>query len=136
MARKLDDVMAALPKDRQKRVQARAMELVTLKDLRQAVQQTQEQMAAALGVRQDTISRLEKRSDMLLSTMRHYVESMGGKLELVAKFPDRPPVVIDRIGGDVTLNKRGRASRRAPLPPGAGVRSGAHLSAFKGRRPR
>lgn len=47
MARKLDDVMAALPKDRQKRVQARAMELVTLKDLRQAVQQTQEQMAAA-----------------------------------------------------------------------------------------
>ena len=51
MARKLDDVMAALPKDRQKRVQARAMELVTLKDLRQAVQQTQEQMAAALGVR-------------------------------------------------------------------------------------
>jgi hypothetical protein len=40
MARKLDDVMAALPKDRQKRVQARAMELVTLKDLRQAVQQT------------------------------------------------------------------------------------------------
>ena len=51
MARKLDDVMAALPKDWQKRVQARAMELVTLKDLRQAVQQTQEQMAAALGVR-------------------------------------------------------------------------------------
>jgi DNA-binding XRE family transcriptional regulator len=112
MARKLDDVMAALPKNRQKRVEARAMELATLKDLRQAVQQTQEQMAAALGVRQDTISRLEKRSDMLLSTMRHYVESMGGKLELVAKFPDRPPVVIDHIGGDVTLNKRGRASGR------------------------
>ena len=113
MARKLDDVMAALPKERQKQVQARAMELATLKDLRQAAQQTQEQMAVALGVRQDTISRLEKRSDMLLSTMRHYVESMGGKLELVAKFPDRPPVVIDGIGRDVTLNKRGSASRRA-----------------------
>ena len=112
MARKLDDVMAALPKERQTRVEARAMELATLKDLRQAVQQTQQQMAAALGVRQDTISRLEKRSDMLLSTMRHYVESMGGKLELVAKFPDRPPVVIDHIGGDVTLNKRGSTSRR------------------------
>jgi hypothetical protein len=55
-------------------------------------------MAAALGVRQDTISRLEKRSDMLLSTMRQYVESMGGQLELVAKFPDRPPVVINHIG--------------------------------------
>ena len=113
MARKLDDVMAALPKERHKRVEARAMELATLKDLRQAVKQTQAQMAVALGVRQDTISRLEKRSDMLLSTMRHYVESMGGKLELVAKFPDRPPVVIDHIGGEVTLNKRGNPSRRA-----------------------
>ena len=68
--------------------------------------------------------------------MRQYVESMGEKLELVAKYPDRPPVVIDHIGGDVTLNKRGSTSRRTPLPPGAGVRSGAHLSAFKGRRPR
>lgn len=112
MAKKLDDVMAALPESRQKRVQERAMELATLKDLRQAVQQTQEQMAAALGVRQDTISRLEKRSDMLLSTMRHYVESMGGKLELVAKFPDRPPVVIDHLGGEPTSNKRGRTPRR------------------------
>ena len=112
MGRKLDDVLAALPKERQKRVEVRAMELATLKELRQALQQTQEQMAAALGVRQDTISRLEKRSDMLLSTMRHYVGSMGGKLELVAKFPDRPSVVIDHIGGDVTLNKRRSTSRR------------------------
>ena len=114
MAKKLDDVLAALPKARQQRVQARAMELATLKDLRQAAEQTQAQMAAALGVRQDTMSRWEKRSDMLLSTMRHYVESMGGKLELVAKFPDRPPVVIDHIGGEVTLHKRGNAQRRAP----------------------
>jgi DNA-binding XRE family transcriptional regulator len=98
MVKKLNDVMNALPKDRQARIEARAMELATLKDLRQAAQQTQAQMAATLGVRQDTISRLEKRSDMLLSTMRQYVESMGGKLELVAKFPDRPPVVIDHIG--------------------------------------
>ena len=98
MAKKLDDLIASLPKDRQARVQARVMELTTLKDLRLAAQQTQVQMAAALGVRQDTISRLEKRSDMLLSTMRQYVESMGGQLELVAKFPDRPPVVINHIG--------------------------------------
>ena len=98
MVKKLDDLIASLPNDRQARVQARVMELTTLKDLRLAAQQTQVQMAAALGVRQDTISRLEKRSDMLLSTMRQYVESMGGQLELVAKFPDRPPVVINHIG--------------------------------------
>lgn len=98
MARKLDDVIAALPKARQRRIEARAMELATLKDLRQAAQQTQEQLAATLGVGQDTISRLERRSDMLLSTLRHYVESMGGKLELVAQFPNRPPMVIEHLG--------------------------------------
>jgi len=80
MARKLDDVIAALPQDRRQRIEDRALELATLKDLRQATQQTHAQMAAALGVGQDTISRLEKRSDMLLSTLRHYVECMGGQL--------------------------------------------------------
>jgi len=110
MARKLDDVMAALPKERQQRVDARAMELATLKDLRLAAQQTQEQLAATLGVGQDTISRLEKRSDMLLSTLRHYVESMGGKLELVAQFPNRPPVVIEHLGVDASAGRKTRAT--------------------------
>jgi DNA-binding XRE family transcriptional regulator len=68
-----------------------------LKDLRQAVAQTQQDLASTLGVGQDTISRIEKRSDMLLSTLRRYVEAMGGKLELVAQFPDRPPMVIDHL---------------------------------------
>lgn len=110
MARKLDDIMAALPKERKQRVQARAMELATLKDLRLAAQQTQEQLAATLGVRQDTISRLEKRSDMLLSTLRHYVESMGGKLELVAQFPNRPPVVIEHLGVEANSVSTTRAT--------------------------
>ena len=110
MARKLDDVLAALPKERQQRVEARAMELATLKDLRLAAQQTQEQLAATLGVGQDTISRLEKRSDMLLSTLRHYVESMGGKLELVAHFPNRPPVVIAHLGVDASAGRKTRAT--------------------------
>jgi len=113
MARKLDEVIAALPPERQQRVEARAMELATLKDLRQAAQQTQEQLAATLGVGQDTISRLEKRSDMLLSTLRHYVESMGGKLELVAQFPNRPPVVIEHLGGDATPRRRAATTRRS-----------------------
>jgi DNA-binding XRE family transcriptional regulator len=111
MARKLDDVMAALPKARRERIEARAMELATLKDLRQAAQQTQEQLAEALGVGQDTISRLEKRSDMLLSTLRHYVESMGGELNLVAQFPNRPPVVIDHLGTEPVARKKSSASR-------------------------
>ena len=109
MARKLDDIIAALPEKRQQRVEARALELATLKDLRLAAQQTQEQLAATLGVGQDTISRLEKRSDMLLSTLRHYVEGMGGKLELVAQFPNRPPVVIEHLGVEARIDRKSRA---------------------------
>ena len=98
MAKKLDDMMAALPAKRRTRIEKRAMALATLKDLRLAAEQTQVDLAAELGVGQDAISRLEKRSDMLLSTLRHYVESMGGKLELVAQFPNRPPVILDHLG--------------------------------------
>lgn len=112
MARKLDEVMAALPKAQRERIEALSMELATLKDLRQAAQQTQEQLAATLGVGQDTISRLEKRSDMLLSTLRHYVESMGGELNLVAQFPNRPPVVIEHLGAEPVARKKPITSPR------------------------
>jgi len=111
VARKLDDVIAALPTERRARIEQRAMELATLKDLRAAAQKTQEDLAAALGVGQDSISRLERRSDMLLSTLRHYVESMGGKLELVAQFPDRPPVVIEHLGVEHAPRPRSSRSR-------------------------
>jgi DNA-binding XRE family transcriptional regulator len=118
MAKKIDDIMAALPAQRRARIEGRAMELATLKDLRKAAEQTQEDLALALGVGQDTISRLEKRSDMLLSTLRHYVESMGGKLELVAQFPNRPPVVIDHLGLEKSSRQLGssRTSRARSAP--------------------
>jgi len=48
---------------------------------------------------------------MLLSTLRHYVESMGGKLELVAQFPDRPPVVIEHLGVEHAPRHRSARSR-------------------------
>lgn len=98
MTKKLKDLLAELPAKRQARIEIRAQELATLKELRTAAQQTQTDMALSLGVGQDAISRLEKRSDMLLSTLRLYIESLGGKLQLVAQFPGRPPVVLDHLG--------------------------------------
>lgn len=92
--------MTGLSAERRAKIERRAQELATLKDLRQAVEMTQIDLAEALGVGQDTISRLEQRSDMLLSTLRRYVEGMGGKLELVARFPNRPPLVIDHLPRD------------------------------------
>ena len=87
-----------------KRVEARAAELIaeemTLRELRRARKLTQVRMAKTLGVTQDGISRLEKRSDLLLSTLRKTVKAMGGDLSLVAQFPDRPPVVLSGIGED------------------------------------
>jgi transcriptional regulator with XRE-family HTH domain len=86
---------------RRKRVEARAAALIaeemTLQELRQARKLTQVRMAKTLGISQDGISRLEKRSDLLLSTLRKSVEAMGGSLSLVAEFPDREPVILSGI---------------------------------------
>ncbi|MGC9215964.1 XRE family transcriptional regulator [Acidithiobacillus sp.] len=108
MARNLSDILADLPVERREHIEARATELATLKDLRLAAQQTQEQLAETLGVRQDTISRLEQRSDMLLSTLHKYVESMGGTLEFKVQFPDRPSMTIEHLG-KITRDKRHHA---------------------------
>jgi DNA-binding XRE family transcriptional regulator len=98
MAIPFDEIIATLPLEEQEGIERRTRELMaeymTLQDLRKARQLTQEQMAKSLGVRQDSISKLEKRTDLLLSTIRSYVEAMGGKLELRAEFPDRPVVVL------------------------------------------
>lgn len=101
MAKTLEQKMAALSPARRKKVQARTVELIkdekSLCDLRRALALTQEKMAEELGIGQDGISRLEKRSDLLISTLRGYVEAMGGKLRLVAEFPDRPPVMLSGL---------------------------------------
>ena len=108
MARNLDQVLNGLSARRKEKIEERAAELATLKDLRQAMQKTQVELAEALHIGQESVSRLEKRSDMLLSTLRGYVEAMGGKLELVAHFPNRPPMVIEHLADKLTERKRAR----------------------------
>ena len=100
----LKDKMKQLSPAQRKKVKARAAELIaeemTLRELRHARKLTQVKMAKTLGVTQDSDSRLEKRSDLLLSTLRKTVEAMGGNLSLVAEFPDRAPVVLSGIAED------------------------------------
>ena len=97
LTQKIGDVGTA----RRKRVEARAAALIaeemTLQELRQARKLTQVRLAKTLGITQDGVSRLEKRSDLLLSTLRKSVEAMGGNLSLVAEFPDREPVILSGI---------------------------------------
>ena len=100
----VDDKIKKLSAAQRKKVEARAAELIaeemTLRDLRKARALTQARMAEQLGITQDGVSRLEKRSDLLLSTLRKTVEAMGGSLSLIAEFPDRAPVVLTGIAED------------------------------------
>ncbi len=59
-----------------------------LQDLRQAYQMSQVRLAELLSTKQANISRIERRADMYISTLRSYIEAMGGKLDIVARFPD------------------------------------------------
>ena len=101
MAIMLNDKMKGLSSARRKKVEARTSELVkeqmTLQELRRARKLTQVSVARELGITQDSVSRLEQRSDLLLSTLRKAVEAMGGNLSQVAEFPDREPVVLSGI---------------------------------------
>ena len=102
MSRNVNDIIHTLNSAQRKKVETRAAELIaeemTLQELRRARKLTQVSVAKALGITQDSVSRLEKRSDILLSTLRKTVQVMGGNLSLVAEFPDRAPVVLSGIG--------------------------------------
>ena len=98
----LTERMDKLPEARRQRVVERAQTLIaeemSLRDLRKARERTQTRVAEELGINQENVSRIEKRTDLLISTLSGYVEAMGGRLRLVAEFPDRPPIALSGIG--------------------------------------
>ncbi len=100
-----------------KKVAARAAELIaeemSLRQLRKARKLTQARVAKVLGVTQDSVSRLEKRSDLLLSTLRKTVKAMGGEVRIVAEFPDRRPVVLFDLSSPDEKRRSIRRRRRA-----------------------
>ena len=114
MAISVEDVLKKLPRKERKAIEARRQELLaeymTLQDLRKARELTQQRMAELLGIKQANVSRIEKRSDLLLSTLGSYVAAMGGRLRLVAEFPDRPPVVLSKLSGDSEVRSDNRAT--------------------------
>jgi hypothetical protein len=87
-------------------------------------------MAELLHMRQESVSRLEKRSDLLLSTLRNYVRAMGGDLKLIDQFPDRPPVQLEEL----MESAGGAASKlialpRAPQPIFGSAQGQVHIGA-------
>ncbi len=91
MARKFNELTAKMSAKDRAEIKDRSAKLLAelpLEQLRSARSLTQTNMAQALGVNQSAISKIEKRTDMYLSTLRSYVEAMGGSLEIQAIFPD------------------------------------------------
>lgn len=114
-APKLEDVLAQLPAAQRRAIDRRADALIaeemSLRELRKALELTQSEVAAALDKGQHEISRIEQRGDMLLSTLTHLVEAMGGELELVCRFKNRAPVRLVAPAHSAN-HSRDRASRR------------------------
>jgi transcriptional regulator with XRE-family HTH domain len=107
MARSLKEIIEKLPPERQANIQAHYRELKQevegLRELRQIAGKAQEEVAAALNIKQPSVSKIEKQADMYLSTLRGYIEAIGGKLELMVKLPSRPAFTLQSLG-DVGAN--------------------------------
>jgi transcriptional regulator with XRE-family HTH domain len=97
----VNEVIRKLSPAERKKVERRTAEIIaeemSLRDLRKARKLTQTSVAKTLGITQDSVSRLEKRSDLLLSTLRKTVKAMGGDVRIVAQFPDRSPVLLSHL---------------------------------------
>ena len=117
MSTTLKSRMNALDPRRRAKVERRADQLIaeemSLQQLRRAHKLTQAKIGKSLGIGQDSVARLEQRSDVLISTLRHYVKTMGGELKLVAEFPNQKPVILSGLADAEGPPRRGPRRRTA-----------------------
>lgn len=115
--RTLQGLWDGLPADRQQRIEARADELSeeyrTLQELRKAAGITQARVSKKMDMPQSNISRLEKNSDMLLSTLQSYISAIGGKLNLTVELPDKPTLTLTGLGDLIDSKPKARSKSRA-----------------------
>jgi transcriptional regulator with XRE-family HTH domain len=116
--RNIDRIIGGLSPVRRAKIAGRARQLVgeelALQQLRKARRLTQEQMAKALNIGQDSVSRLESRSDLLISTLSSYVRAMGGELKIVVEFKEGSAVISGLTASDPVRPPRS-AARKTPL---------------------
>jgi DNA-binding XRE family transcriptional regulator len=101
MGRTLEEVTDSLSPDLRHKIDIGTKDLILeveglrLKQLRERWGISQQELAKILNVSQPAVSKLENQPDLMLSTLRQYVESLGGNLEILATFPDRPTVKLE-----------------------------------------
>ncbi len=91
MAKKFAELRSRMSPESRARAEAKAQAWLAempLNELRQARGLSQKMLAEVLNVQQPAIAKMEKRTDMYLSTLRSHIEAMGGQLEVIARFPD------------------------------------------------
>ena len=91
MAKKFSELRARMSPQSRARAEVKAQAMLAempLNELRQARGLSQKMLAELLHVQQPAIAKLEKRTDMYLSTLRSHIEAMGGELDVIARFPD------------------------------------------------
>ena len=91
MAKNFKELQAKMSPERRARSEAKAKRMIeemALDELRVARELTQEQLARALRIKQAAVSKMERRTDMYLSTLQGIIRAMGGELEIRAVFPD------------------------------------------------
>jgi DNA-binding XRE family transcriptional regulator len=113
--------MDTLPTERRDRVEARYRELKdeveSLRQLRKVAGKAQADIAAALHIKQPSVSKIENQADMYLSTLRSYIEAIGGELELIVRLPSRPAMRLRHLGdmfATPQATTRPRAARSGP----------------------
>ena len=91
MAKRFSELLEAMPPENRakaKRAATEMLQTMPLAELRQARGLSQKTLAEILHVQQPSIAKMEKRTDMYLSTLRNHIEAMGGQLEVIARFPE------------------------------------------------
>ncbi len=98
MTTSLDDIVNSLPPEQRAKIENLTEELfeevVTLRELRKKKKLTQEDIAKLLGIKKENVSRLERRNNIHLSTLKDYIHALGGKLHLIVEFPNQEPIEI------------------------------------------
>ena len=121
MGKTLQEMMNHLPTERQERIEERAAELIaeemSLRELRQELNLTQESLAQKLGINQESVSRTEKRTDLMLSTLRKHIESLGGELQLLVHLPNRSPIMLKEFSPVISTSTTSESTTQKKTIP-------------------
>ena len=115
----LDEILSEMSAERRARIDQLVDEMreeMNLREVRRLRKLTQTRLSKKLKIGQEGVSRIEKRSDLYISTLRSYVEGVGGKLKLVVELPDRAPVILAGLGESTAARKPKKRAHAAAKP--------------------